>query len=264
MVMIFWETNMGMFGNYTYKAEYPLQYVFTDHAFLDVFIVDEETRSKTFRIWLTIFIDVYSRSILGFDLNTESPSIESITSAFRNSILEKNFIIKKNIISPRNGHVLENLGPISLDNAWAHRSHTFEELARFLEISLEYRPPYKSRYGAIVERAIGNIQGKIKSMFPGGIVTPAKKGKINAFDEACLTMNDIYEMVLRLIVNYQNHPHSSLKQTPNDVWNRGIQTIPPHPVMMTPELERKLWYLLPGEKNYWPKRNFLFWNEIHI
>jgi hypothetical protein len=54
-----------------------------------VFSVDEATRSRLDRLWLTLLIDAYSRAILGMALLYEAPCIESIQGALRHAIWPK-------------------------------------------------------------------------------------------------------------------------------------------------------------------------------
>src|SRR5262249_40590686 len=84
-----WEQFHRVFDTFVSRAQFPLQYVFADHWLLDAWIVDEETRQKPSRLWLTLLIDAYSRSILGMALLYEDPCIESIQQALKHAIWEK-------------------------------------------------------------------------------------------------------------------------------------------------------------------------------
>jgi len=84
-----WEYEEMIYDSFVSKATRPLQYVFGDHHRLKVFVVDEETRSELSRLWLTVLIDAYSRSILGISLLYEDPCIESIQQALQNAIWPK-------------------------------------------------------------------------------------------------------------------------------------------------------------------------------
>src|SRR5713226_10646617 len=84
-----WEQFYLVFDTFVPRAQFPLQYVFADHWLLDAWIVDEQTRSKPSRLWLTLLIDAYSRSILGMTLLSENPCIESIQQALHHAIWEK-------------------------------------------------------------------------------------------------------------------------------------------------------------------------------
>ena len=85
-----WEQEHMVFDTFVTQAVAPLQYVFADHWLLDVFTVDEATRSQVNRLWFTVLIDAYTRSILGTALLYESPRIESIQTALCHAIWPSN------------------------------------------------------------------------------------------------------------------------------------------------------------------------------
>lgn len=123
-----WEAERLVFDTFVKRAAYPLQYAFADHWLVDAFIVDEETRSRVTRLWLTLIVDAYSRSVLGMRLGYEAPSIQSIQGALAHAIW------------PKTSHTALGIGgdwaaygimqQLFLDNAWAHHSHSLEHLAR--------------------------------------------------------------------------------------------------------------------------------------
>jgi hypothetical protein len=84
-----WEQYHLVFETFVRHAQLPLQYVFADHWKIDAWIVDEATRSQPTRLWLTLLVDAYSRSILGMALLYEDPCIESIQHALRHAIWQK-------------------------------------------------------------------------------------------------------------------------------------------------------------------------------
>ena len=49
-----WEQFHLVFDTFVHHAQFPLQYVFADHWLLDAWIVDEATRQKPSRLWLTL------------------------------------------------------------------------------------------------------------------------------------------------------------------------------------------------------------------
>src|SRR5712692_2082507 len=162
-----WERLYMAFDTFVNKASFPLQYVFADHHLLDVFIVDKETRSKIDRLWVTILIDAYSRSILGMALLYEEPCIESIQSALLHAIWPKTSHTELGLSGEWTCYGIPL--QLSLDNAWAHHSHSLESLARDIgrggqydTIDLVFRPPYKARYGALIENFFGNLSNEIK------------------------------------------------------------------------------------------------------
>jgi hypothetical protein len=171
-----WDETFMVFDTFVHHASMPLQYVFADHWLLDVFTVDEATRQQRERLRLTLLLDAYSRSVLGFVVLAEPPSIWSIQSALAHAIWTKPDV---------SGYPWPCFGipqQLFLDNAWAHHSYSLEDLARglsqggrFPTMDLVFRPPYKGRYGALIERYFGNLSLRVKSELAGAIQnsTPA-------------------------------------------------------------------------------------------
>jgi hypothetical protein len=240
-----WEQFHLVFDTFVRHAQFPLQYVFADHWLLDAWIVDEETRTKPSRLWVTLLIDAYSRSILGMALLYEDPCIESIQQALKHAIWEKTSHINLGIEQEWTcfGIPLQ----LFLDNDWAHHSHSLENLARVISrngvynsIDLVFRPPYKGRYGAIIERLFKNFSGQIKELVAGAIPSSDPKDIRAGARAACLLYPDMNRLLHQLILRYQHTPHRELQdRTPHEVWNQGIQSsglplVPPS----TPAMDR--------------------------
>jgi hypothetical protein len=195
-----WEQFHLVFDTFVSRAQFPLQYVFADHWLLDAWIVDEETRQKPSRLWLTLFIDAYSRSILGMALLYEDPCIESIQQALKHAIWEKTSHLDLGLKQEWASYGIPL--QLFLDNAWAHHSHSLENLARVLSrngtynsIDLVFRPPYKGRYGAIIERLFKNFSGQIKELVKGAIQSSDPKAVRQASKEACLLYTDMNRLL---------------------------------------------------------------------
>ena len=240
-----WEQYYLVFDTFVQRAQFPLQYVFADHWLLDAWIVDEETREKTSRLWLTLLIDASSRSILGMALLYEDPCIESIQQVLRHAIWEKTSHHELGIEQEWACYGIPQ--QLFLDNAWAHHSHSLENLARVISrngrynpIDLVFRPPYRGRYGAIIERLFKNFAGQIKELVTGAIHSSDPKALRPAAQSACLVYSDMDLLLHRLIVKYQHTEHRELGgMTPHQKWSEGIQSsgfpaVPP----LTPAMER--------------------------
>src|SRR6266567_180537 len=242
-----WEYEQMIFDHFAHIATRPLQYVFADYCLLKVFIVDEATRSEPSRLWLTLLIDAYSRSVLGFVLTYEGPRIDTIQDALLNAIWPKTWITKLGIEGewPCFGIPVQ----LSLDNAWSNHSHSLESLAglisqdgEYSSIDLVFRKPYKARQGALIERFFRGLAAVIKERLKGAIQSSHPKDIHNAAEEACLLYEDIYKFIVEEIVSYQNRPHSELdKMTPNQKWEQGMQSIPPAVPPLTEEVKRYFW-----------------------
>src|SRR6266566_4823253 len=251
-----WEQYHLVFDTFVRRAQFPLQYVFADHWLLDAFIVDEETRTKPSRLWLTLLIDAYSRSIVGMALLYEDPCIESIQQALKHAIWEKSSHTKLGIEQEWAcfGIPLQ----LFLDNAWAHHSHSLENLARVISrngvynsIDLVFRPPYKGRYGAIIERLFKNFSGQVKELAAGAIASPDPKDLRAAARNACLLYPDMNRLLHQLILRYQHTPHRELQdRTPHEVWSQGVQSsglplVPP----FTPAMDRLFLRMYPQTRH---------------
>lgn len=236
-----WDRQLRVFDTFIHRAIEPLQYVFLDHYLLDVFTVDDKTRQKRDRLWLTLLLDTYTRSVLGLALLYEDPGILSVQSALQHAIWPKADV---------DGRAWCAYGvpvQLSLDNAWAHHSHSLESLARDpdLQIDLVYRPIYQGRYGALIERYFGNLAMRLQQRLKGAGSLSVSQGKAsgNAAAQACLLYRDLYNFIIEEVVTYQNSTHSELHGlTPNQKWQEeeiehGIVAPPP----FSDGMQRKFW-----------------------
>lgn len=243
-----WEREFMVFDTFVYRAVRPLEYVFADHWLVDVFIVDEATRSRLDRLWLTLLIDAYSRSVLGLALLYEAPCIESMQSALRHAIWPKT---SHQALGMELDWICYGIPQqLYLDNAWAHHSYSLEQLAQAISqggqynsIDLVFRPPYRGRYGALIERLFGNFSAQMKELLPGAILSSSSHDIGNATRQACLLYQDVYRLVHQLIVRYQHTPHHELEGlTPQQKWLEGWQLgYGGWPPPLTPAIERLFW-----------------------
>ena len=247
-----WEQFHLVFDTFVHRAQFPLQYVFADHWLLDAWVVDEETRQKPSRLWLTLLIDAYSRSILGMALLYEDPCIESIQQALKHTIWEKTSHLDCGIEQEWACYGIPL--QLFLDNAWAHHSHSLENLARVLSrngtynsIDLVFRPPYRGRYGAIIERLFKNFSGQIKELVTGAIASNDPKAIRTAANNACLLYPDMNRLLHQLILKYQHTEHRELHgMTPHQKWSEGIQSSGfPLPPPFTPAMDRLFMHMYP-------------------
>ncbi len=250
-----WEQYHLVFETFVRHAQLPLQYVFADHWLVNAWIVDDETRSQPSRLWLTVLIDAYSRSILGVALLPEEPCIESIQSALRHSIWHKTSHTRLGVDGKWDCYGIPQ--QLFLDNAWAHHSHSLENLARVIScngvynpIDLVFRPPYKGRYGAIIERLFRNFSGQIKELALGAIASKSSKDARGAAKQACLLYSDMDRLLHQLILRYQHTPHRELGgMTPHQKWSEGVtgSGLPLIPVF-TPEMDRLFLRMYPDTR----------------
>jgi hypothetical protein len=246
-----WEANFLLFDRFVQQASLPLQYVCADHYRLDVLHVDDEFREVLPPLWLTLLIDAYSRAVVGMFLGYDAPCIESTQGALRHAIWPKTDLADLGVTQPWVCFGIPQR--LSLDNAWAHQSHSLEDLTRALaeggrytQMELLLRPPYQARYGALVERLFGNLAGQLRELLPGAILRPEQRHWHSASQGACLLYRDVVRILTQLLVNYIHTPHRELAgQTPHGQWLAGLQQMVPLPPPLTPHLARCFWRLHP-------------------
>jgi len=248
-----WEQEHLVFDTFVTRAAAPLQFVFADHWLLDVFTVDEATRSQTSRLWFTVLIDAYTRCVLGTALLYETPCIESIQTALGHAIWPKQ---RQDAYDER--WVCYGIPQqLSLDNAWAHHSHSLENLARSLSqggcynsVDLAFRPPYRGRYGALIERFFGNVSAQVKEHLPGALIDTTYTQRRTAAQSACLLYEDLEAFLYDLIVTYQHTPHRELGgSSPHQkwvaYWQDSVPLVPPY----TTATERLFWRRSPEARH---------------
>ncbi|GHO96260.1 hypothetical protein KSF_063080 [Reticulibacter mediterranei] len=248
-----WERIYMVFDSFAHRATFPLQYVFADHYLLDVFIVDEATCSKISRLWLTVLIDAYSRCIVGIALLEEDPCIESIQNALLHAIWPKSSHTAMGIEGEWACYGIPQ--QLFLDNAWAHHSHSLENLARLIgqngkfdTIDLVFRPPYKARYGGLIETYFEWLSDRIKQFLPGAIQSSDPKHIRDAAKKACLLYEDINRFLQESIVEYNHTPHRTLGMTPHQKWVEGMKTGIPMVPRLTEETKRQFLHLIPEKR----------------
>jgi hypothetical protein len=243
-----WDQEHLIFDTFAANAATILQYVFADHLELPIFLVDKETRKVLAKIYLTVLIDAYSRSVLGFALLHKKPSVESIQQALRHAIWPKEAMLQAlGIERPWIAFGIPQM--LFLDNAWAHESHSLESLSRkiskggkYQSIVLMLRPPYKGRYGALIERLFGNVSGQIRQDLPGSFVKSDMLSRRAAKDKACILYEDIVLYFYKLFVAYQHTEKEELGgMSPHDKWLEGLQAGYPRVPPLNRETERYFW-----------------------
>jgi transposase InsO family protein len=248
-----WEQEHLVFDTFVTRASFPLQYVFADHWLLDVFTVDEATRSQINRLWFTALIDAYSRCILGTALLYEVPCIESIQTALCHAIWPK----QRQEQADDRWICYGIPQQLSLDNAWAHHSHSLENLARSIShdgyynsIDLVFRPPYKGRYGALIERFFGNLSAQVKEHLPGALIGSSPTERRLAAETACLLYDDLEGFLYDLVIAYQHTPHRELNgMTPHEKWHSSWNGTAPLVPPYTAATERLFWRRSPESRS---------------
>lgn len=120
---------------------WPFARVHIDHTKLDIIIKVRGYGGRWYRLrpWLTIVMDAQSRAVLAFYLSAHPPSTVSCMMAMRSMVS-----IHKRVPDT-----------IVVDNGAEFRSAAFDRFCDLNDITLDFRPAHKARFGGVIERLFG-------------------------------------------------------------------------------------------------------------
>jgi transposase InsO family protein len=194
-------------------GERPFHIADIDHTELDIELVDSDTGNNLGRPWLTILIDAFSRKILAVYLTFDPPSYRS------NLIL---MILRECV--RRHGRLPQIL---VVDGGKEFSSVYFESFLAMYEVTKKTRPPAKPRFGSVVERIFGttntmfinNLQGNTQITKNVRQITKS----VNPKNHAVWNLGSLYEKLCEFLYEiYDQKEHSTLNQTPREVFAQGL------------------------------------------
>jgi len=171
----------------TNQADLPLECVQIDHTPVDVIVLSERDRKPIGRPWLTLAIDVASRTIMGFAVLLEPPSVVSVALTLTHAVMSKDAWLADRELEVRwPVHGIPDL--LHLDNASEFHSQALERGAEEYGVRLDFRPPGAPHYGGHIERLIGTTMGAVH-LLPGTTFSNvAEKGDYSSESAACLAI----------------------------------------------------------------------------
>jgi putative transposase len=200
----------------------PLAIVQIDHTKVDIQLVDEATRAVLGRPWLTLMLDVYSRSVLGFYLSLDPPSSAGVALAIAQGVLEKGDWLAERALDL----AWSMCGvPISihLDNGSEFHTRALKRGCQQHGVRIDYRPPATPRFGGHIERLMGTLMKRVHAL-PGSTSSNVlARGDYPSEHKAVLTLRE-FERILALEVlgPYHNEVHSTLGKSPATAWRDGL------------------------------------------
>ncbi|RZI60291.1 MAG: hypothetical protein EOP94_01730 [Zymomonas sp.] len=207
-------------------AGYALEVVQSDHTLVDVIVVDDEYRQPIGRPWLTLMIDVASRTVPGFHLTMLHPSAVSVGMAMQHAVLPKApWLAERGMLAPwANEGFMDRL---HLDNAREHHSDALKRGCRMHSIGLEYRPRKRPHYGAHIERLIGTMMGAVH-LLPGTTFSNVKeRGEYDSEGKACMTLAEVETWLAAQIIGpYHADIHGGIGIPPALAWEDAVRRRP--------------------------------------
>lgn len=216
-----WEPTRGVL-----TADYALELVQSDHTLVDVIVVDDLYRKPIGRPWLTLMIDVASRTVPGFHLDMLSPSSVSVGMCMRHAVLPKGeWLAVHGMEAPWESQGL--MDRLHLDNAREHRSDALKRGCRAHSIALEYRPVRRPHFGGHIERLIGTMMGATH-LLPGTTFSNvAERGDYDAEGKACMTLGELEAWLAAQIIGpYHAERHRGIGIPPALAWTEMLARRP--------------------------------------
>jgi len=203
-------------------ADFPLAVVQIDHTELDVILVDDVDREPIGRPWITLAIDVFSRTVPGFYVSLDPPGNMSVGLCVAHAILPKDkWLSKHNIDIPWPSYGVMN--KIHADNAGEFHSKTLKRACKEYGIDLEWRPVKKPRYGAHIESLLGTFAEKIHQLRGTTFSNPKERGNYDSEKNADMTFSEFEEWLAKYITGaYHQQIHSALLTSPIKQYEKGI------------------------------------------
>lgn len=200
----------------------PLNPVQMDHVQLDMTVVFSDTRQPWGRPWLTLLICVMTRMIVGFYISMQRPSAVAAGMAMVMGMLPKKGYLGSLGIAG-NWPVQGKIRKIHCDNAKEFRGEALRFGCRAHGIDLELRPVKKPRYGAHIERMVGNVNAMLHKKPGTTFQSPSKRGTYDSRKKSAYTLWEIEVEVADWIVNhYHVTKHKTLKMPPRNTWENAI------------------------------------------
>lgn len=189
---------------------------------VDIQLVDDLARAPLGRPWLTVLLDVYSRSVLGFTVSFDAPSAAGVALAIAQGLLPKaTWLAERELTLTWPTHGAPRT--LHLDNGPEFHARAFQRGCQQHGIRIEYRPPATPRFGGHIERLTGTLMTRVHAL-PGTTASNAvARGDYPSEANAVLTLRE-FERILALEVLGPDHHdiHSALGITPAAAWTTGI------------------------------------------
>jgi putative transposase len=170
-----------------------------DHTQADVLLVNQTGQSLG-RPWLSTVIDTYSRCIMGIHLGFDAPSASVVCLALRHAILPKQYNSVYELKQTWGTYGLPQY--FYTDGGKDFRSQHLSQVAMELGIVLCLRR--KPSDGGIVERPFGTLNSQFFSSLPGYVNSNVVERSPKAEIEACLTLMQLEQLLVRYIVDHYN------------------------------------------------------------
>lgn len=217
-------------------ATRPLEIVQIDHTQSDAFVVDPWFRRPIGRPWLTLAIDVATRSVVGFYLGMERPNAATVALLLSRIALPKAAWLAA--IGAEAQWPMQGVPQVlHLDNAAEFKSRALRSGCSQYGIELMYRPVGRPHFGGHIERLNRTLMQRLKGL-PGATGNSVKGRKVRKPEEtAALTLTELERwLALEIAQRYHQSEHRGLMDaTPAGAWEVLASASPPRQLSPGPD-----------------------------
>ena len=211
----------------------PLDVVHIDHTLLDVFVqVGPDPDGVPQRLWLTVAICAWSRSILGYDLSFDAPAVGGLLTTMRD-LFRRHERIPNRVVVDR--------GP-------EFGSRAFEELCAACEINKLDRPSGRPKFGAVIERMFDTVNTQLVHVLSGNTqLLQNPRGMSREVDprrDVIWRLPELDDALRRFLFDvYPCQPHRGLDgMTPRARFEQGVRMVGAgRPLPETSDIRFLLW-----------------------
>lgn len=194
-----------------------------DHTRVDVLLVDRHG-AIVGRPWLTTVIDTYSRCIMGINLGFDAPTSQVVALALRHAILPKQYGSEYQLHCDWGTYGKPE--HFYTDGGKDFRSNHLQQIGVQLGFACHLRS--RPSEGGIVERPFGTFNTELFSTLPGYTGSNVQERPEEAEKEACLTLRELEQLLVRFIVDKHNQSIDARMgdQTRFQRWEAGLIAAP--------------------------------------
>ncbi len=226
----------AILGESTHLAWGPGTLYQGDSTIGDIHLVSSRDRSRLIgRPVIYVIIDVVTRVIVGFSVSLQGPSWLGMMLALYNATVDKVAYCKEYGID-----ITEDMWPSHglpeaiLGDRGELEGYDSTNLVDSLDIDVSNTSPYRCDWKAICEQNFRIISDDVIHWKPGAVYTKRERGDKDYRLEACLTLPEFREMMIRCILKHNNHHRMDwydmdefmitdhVEPYPIDLWNWGV------------------------------------------
>ncbi len=200
-------------------ADWPMATIQMDHTPGNVMLVDDAMRLPLGRPWITLALDVCTRTIVGLYVSMERPNASTTGNCVSMVMLPKEGYLKRLGIDAE-WDAWGEIGVLHMDNAKEFRGTVLTRACVEHGIDLQLRPVKTPHYGGHIERLMGTMAEELRKLDGTTFANPKEKGSYDSDKEATMTFSEFERYLVTWICKVYNAGiHSALGMSPNAAWD---------------------------------------------